>query len=193
MSEPKSASSNKNTAGKLSNSDKSVKSFEGSSNKNTNKFEQQEHGQFGQVRQVLQGLWLRTLRITMMRLDGSLGRQGGGGGGNGGLVIYGEDVRVQSWWSRDGRLMTRIIENGFIVNIFFFEEWTASFFVHCLGWWTLSTLLRNLELGLCEATLFSLSAVIATIIKINLIIRSSSPSSMSSLAPTSSPTDPTEL
>jgi hypothetical protein len=33
----------------------------------------------------------------------------------------------------DGRLMTRIIENGFIVNIFFFEEWTASFFVHCLG------------------------------------------------------------
>ena len=36
MSEPKSASSNKNTAGKLSNSGKSVKSSEGSSNKNTN-------------------------------------------------------------------------------------------------------------------------------------------------------------
>ena len=89
--------------------------------------------------------------------------------------------------------MTRIIENGFIVNIFFFEEWTASFFVHRLGWWTRSTLLRNLELGLCEATLFSLSAVIATIIKINLIIRSSSPLSMSSLAPTSSATDRTEL
>jgi hypothetical protein len=29
----------------------------------------------------------------------------------------------------DGRLMTRIIENGFIVNIFFFEEWTASLLV----------------------------------------------------------------
>jgi hypothetical protein len=43
VSEPKSASSNKNTAGKLSNSDKSVKSSEGSSNKNTNKLEQQEH------------------------------------------------------------------------------------------------------------------------------------------------------
>ena len=100
---------------------------------------------------------------------------------------------MQSWWSRDGRLMTRIIENGFIVNIFFFEEWTVSFFVHRLGWRTLSTLLRNLELGLCEATLFSLSAVIATIIKINLIIRSSSPSSMSSLAPTSSATDRAEL
>jgi hypothetical protein len=100
---------------------------------------------------------------------------------------------VQSWWSRDGRLMTRIIENGFIVNIFFFEEWTVSFFVHRLGWRTLSTLLCNLELGLCEATLFSLSAVIATIIKINLIIRSSSPSSMSSLAPTSSATDRAEL
>ena len=67
--------------------------------------------------------------------------------------------------------MTRIIKNGFIVNIFFFEEWTASFFVHHLGWWTRSTLLRNLELGLCEATLFSLSAVIATIIKIDLVIR----------------------
>ncbi len=67
--------------------------------------------------------------------------------------------------------MTRIIENGFIVNVFFFEEWTASFFVHRLGWWTRSTLLRNLELGLCEATLFSLSAVIATIIKIDLVIR----------------------
>ena len=89
--------------------------------------------------------------------------------------------------------MTRIIENGFIVNIFFFEEWTTSFFVHRLGWWTRSTLLRNLELGLCEATLFSLSAVIATIIKINLIIRSSSPLSMSSLAPTSSATDRAEL
>jgi hypothetical protein len=89
--------------------------------------------------------------------------------------------------------MTRIIENGFIVNIFFFEEWTVSFFVHRLGWRTLSTLLCNLELGLCEATLFSLSAVIATIIKINLIIRSSSPSSMSSLAPTSSATDRAEL
>ncbi len=100
---------------------------------------------------------------------------------------------MQSWWSRDGRLMTRIIENGFIVNIFFFEEWTVSFFVHRLGWRTLSTLLCNLELGLCEATLFSLSAVIATIIKINLIIRSSSPSSMSSLAPTSSATDRAEL
>ena len=36
MSEPKSASSNKNTAGKLSNSGKSAKSSEGSSNKNTN-------------------------------------------------------------------------------------------------------------------------------------------------------------
>jgi hypothetical protein len=36
VSEPKSASSNKNTAGKLSNSGKSVKSSEGSSNKNTN-------------------------------------------------------------------------------------------------------------------------------------------------------------
>ena len=67
--------------------------------------------------------------------------------------------------------MTRIIENGFIVNIFFFEEWTVSFFVHRLGWWTRSTLLRNLELGLCEATLFSLSAIIATIIKIDLVIR----------------------
>jgi hypothetical protein len=67
--------------------------------------------------------------------------------------------------------MTRIIENGFIVNIFFFEEWTALFFVHRLGWWTRSTLLRNLELGLCEATLFSLSTVIATIIKIDLVIR----------------------
>jgi len=66
--------------------------------------------------------------------------------------------------------MTRIIEN-FIVNIFFFEELTASFFVHRLGWWTRSTLLCNLELGLCEATLFSLSTVIATIIKINLVIR----------------------
>ena len=85
------------------------------------------------------------------------------------------------------------IESGFIVNIFFFEEWTASFFVHRLGWWTRSTLLRNLELGLCEATLFSLSAVIATINKINLIIRSSSPSSMSSLAPTSYATNRTEL
>ena len=49
---------------------------------------------------------------------------------------YGEGVRVQCWRSRDGRLMTRIIENGFIVNIFFFEEWTASFFVNRLGWWT---------------------------------------------------------
>jgi hypothetical protein len=29
----------------------------------------------------------------------------------------------------DGRLMSRIIENGFIVNIFFFEEWTASLLV----------------------------------------------------------------
>ena len=67
--------------------------------------------------------------------------------------------------------MTKIIKNGFIVNIFFFEEWTTSFFVHCLGWWTRSTLLRNLELGLCEATLFSLSAVIATIIKIDLVIQ----------------------
>jgi hypothetical protein len=67
--------------------------------------------------------------------------------------------------------MTRIIENGFIINIFFFEEWTTSFFVHRLGWWTRSTLLRNLELGLCEATLFSLSAVIVTIIKIDLVIR----------------------
>jgi hypothetical protein len=66
--------------------------------------------------------------------------------------------------------MTRSIERSFIVNIFFFEEWTASFFVHRLGWWTRSTLLRNLELGLCEATLFSLS-VIATIIKIYLVIR----------------------
>ena len=63
------------------------------------------------------------------------------------------------------------IESGFIVNIFFFEEWTASFFVHRLGWWTSSTLLHNLELGLCEATLFSLSAVIATIIKIDLVIQ----------------------
>jgi len=36
VSEPKSGSSNKNTAGKLSNSGKSVKSSEGSSNKNTN-------------------------------------------------------------------------------------------------------------------------------------------------------------
>ena len=60
------------------------------------------------------------------------GGGGGGGGGNGGLVIYGEGVRVQSWRLRDGRLMTRIIENGFIGNIFFFEEWTVSFFVHRL-------------------------------------------------------------
>ena len=67
--------------------------------------------------------------------------------------------------------MTRIIENGFIVNIFFFEEWTTLFFVHRLGWWTRITLLRNLELSLCEATLFSLSVVIATIIKIDLVIR----------------------
>ena len=67
--------------------------------------------------------------------------------------------------------MTRSIESGFIVNIFFFEEWTASFFVHRLGWWTRSTLLRNLELGLCEATLFSLSTIITTIIKIDLIIQ----------------------
>ncbi len=89
--------------------------------------------------------------------------------------------------------MTRIIEN-FIVNIFFFEELTASFFVHRLGWWTRSTLLCNLELGLCEATLFSLSTVIATIIKksssdhpaFSCIGLSSSPSSMSLLAPTSS-------
>ena len=36
MSEPKSAPSNKNTAGKLSNPGKSIKSSEGSSNKNTN-------------------------------------------------------------------------------------------------------------------------------------------------------------
>ena len=67
--------------------------------------------------------------------------------------------------------MAGIIKNGFIVNIFFFEEWTTSFFVHRLGWWTHSTLLCNLKLGLCEATLFSLSAVIATIIKIDLVIQ----------------------
>jgi hypothetical protein len=67
--------------------------------------------------------------------------------------------------------MTRIIENGIIVNIFFFEEWTASFFMHRLGWWTCSTLLHNLEFGLCQATLFSLSAVITTIIKIDLVIQ----------------------
>jgi hypothetical protein len=36
VSEPKSAPSNKNTAGKLSNSGKSAKSSEGSSNKSTN-------------------------------------------------------------------------------------------------------------------------------------------------------------
>jgi len=36
VSEPKSASSNKNMAGKLCNSGKSVKSSKGSSNKNTN-------------------------------------------------------------------------------------------------------------------------------------------------------------
>jgi hypothetical protein len=63
------------------------------------------------------------------------------------------------------------IESGFIINIFFFEEWKASFFVHRLGWWTSSTLLRNLKLGLCKATLFSLSAVIATIINIDLAIQ----------------------
>ena len=40
--------------------------------------------------------------------------------------------------------MMTSIESGFIVKIFFFEEWTASFFVHRLGWWTSSTLLRNL-------------------------------------------------
>ena len=65
----------------------------------------------------------RCLGLGCCRWDGG---GGGGGGGNGGLDIYGEGVRVQCWRSRDGRLMTRIIENGFIVNIFFFEEWTAS-------------------------------------------------------------------